>query len=189
VVPVSKPSTVSSELVARCKRGDRAAYEELVRATHRRVYSLAYRMVGDRGDAEDVAQEAYLRMFRGLAGFREEAAFETWMHRIVANCAVSHLRRRGRFGDLVRDEEPPERPTPDRAQEITVQRDDLTRGLASLPEGQRVCLLLKDVYDLSVREVAQEVGIEEGAVKVRLHRARKRLKEMLEEEDRRAGEL
>ena len=180
---------VSPELLARCKRGDRRAFEELVRTTNRRVYSLSYRLVGDRGDAEDVAQEAYLRIFRGLAGFREEAAFETWMYRIVTNCAMSHLRRRGRFGDVFKDDEQPETPTPDRAQEITVQRDDLARGLATLPAGQRSVLLLKDVYGLSVREIAQEVGIEEGAVKVRLHRARKRLKEMLEEEDRRAGEL
>src|SRR5438874_13709919 len=95
---------VSPELLAACRRGDRRAFEELVRLTHRRVYSLAYRLVKDRSDAEDVAQEAYLRMYRGLAGFREEAAFETWMHRIVANCARTHLRRPGRFGDLLREE-------------------------------------------------------------------------------------
>src|ERR687888_1468083 len=99
---------VSPELLAACRRGDRRAFEELVRLSHRRVYSLAYRLVGDRSDAEDVAQEAYLRMFRGIAGFREEAAFETWMHRIVANCAMTHLRKRGRFGDLAREEEGPE---------------------------------------------------------------------------------
>src|SRR2546426_11984344 len=89
---------VSPELLAACRRGDRRAFEELVRLTGRRVYSLAYRMVGDRLDAEDVAQDAYLRMYRGLAGFREEARFETWMYRIVANCAITHLRRRGRVG-------------------------------------------------------------------------------------------
>src|ERR671930_860602 len=114
---------VSPELLAACRRGDRRAFEELVRLSHRRVYSLAYRLVGDRTDAEDVAQEAYLRIFRGLAGFREEAAFETWMHRIVANCAMTYLRRRGRFGEVLRDEEAPEVPIPDRAQELAVQRD------------------------------------------------------------------
>jgi len=182
---------VPPELIERCRAGDRAAFEELVRLTHRRVYSLAYRLVQDRGDAEDVAQEAYLRIFRGLAGFREEAAFETWMHRIVANCALTYLRRKGRFGVLIRDEDPPELPTPDRAQELAVQRDDLARGLAALPEGQRVTLLLKDVYGLSVREIATELGIEEGAVKVRVHRARKRLKELLQDGngDERVAEL
>jgi RNA polymerase sigma-70 factor (ECF subfamily) len=180
---------VSPELLARCKRGDRLAFEELVRATHRRVYSLAYRLVGDRFEAEDVAQDAYLRIFRGLAGFREEAAFETWMHRIVANCAMTHLRKRGRFGDVLRDEHGPEQPVADRAQERAVQRDELERGLAVLPEGQRAVLLLKDVYGLSVREIAEELGIEEGAVKVRAHRARKKLKELLEEDERHVGSV
>jgi RNA polymerase sigma-70 factor, ECF subfamily len=180
---------VGPELIERCQQGDRAAFEELVRLTHRRVYSLAYRLVRDRSDAEDVSQEAYLRIFRGLAGFRKEAAFETWMYRIVTNCAMSHLRRRGRFGDLLRDEEGPDQATPDRAQEITVERDELSRGLAALPEGQRVAVLLKDVYGLSVREIATELGIEEGAVKVRVHRARRKLKELLENGDERVAEL
>src|SRR5438477_6389847 len=95
---------VSPELLAACRRGDRRAFEEVVRLTHRRVYSLAYRLVGDRLDAEDVAQEAFLRMYRGLEGFREEARFETWMYRIVANCAMTYLRRKGRFGAVMADE-------------------------------------------------------------------------------------
>jgi RNA polymerase sigma-70 factor (ECF subfamily) len=152
------------------------------------VYSLAYRLVGDRLDAEDVAQDAYLRMYRGLAGFREEAKFETWMYRIVANCAMTHLRRRGRFGIVVSDEEV-DVPEPDQAAQRAVDRDDLERGLAALPDGQRVPLLLKDVYGLSIREIAEELDVEEGAVKVRLHRARKRLAASLAEGDERAGEV
>lgn len=172
---------VTRELLAACRRGDPRALEELVRLTHRRVYGLAVRLVGDRYEAEDVAQEAYLRMFRGLAGFREEARFETWMHRIVTNAAINQLRRRGRFGELLGDEEL-EVPAPDRAQELVVSRDELERGLASLPSGQRTVVILKDVYGLSCREIGDELGIEEGAVKVRLHRARKRLREVLSEE-------
>ena len=179
---------VSPELLAACRRGDRRAFEELVRLTNRRVYSLAYRLVADRQDAEDVAQEAYLRMYRGLPGFREEAKFETWMYRIVANCAMTHLRRRGRFGVVVSDEDL-DVPSPDRASQGVVDRDELERGLAALPEGQRVPLLLKDVYGFSVREIAEELDVEEGAVKVRLHRARRRLAELLGEGDRRAGEV
>jgi RNA polymerase sigma-70 factor (ECF subfamily) len=179
---------VSPELLAACRRGDRRAFEELVRLTHRRVYSLAYRLVRDRSDAEDVAQEAYLRMYRGLAGFREEARFETWMHRIVANCAMTALRKRGRFGNVTSDEEL-DVPVPDRAADRAVDRDELERALAELPEGQRVAVLLKDVYGLSVREISEELGVEEGAVKVRLHRARKRLAQSLMSGDARAGEL
>ena len=171
---------VPTELVARCRRGDPRAFEELVSLTDRRVFGLALRMVRDRHEAEDVAQEAYLRMFRGVEKFREEARFETWMHRIVVNTAINHLRRRGRFGELFA-EELPELPVGDDA-EARADRDRLERALARLPEGQRIPVVLKDVYGLSCREIGEELGIEEGAVKVRLHRARKRLHEMLTEE-------
>ena len=179
---------VSTELLAACRRGDRRAFEELVELTHRRVYSLAFRLTGDRTEAEDVAQEAYLRMFRGLAGFREEARFETWMHRIVTNCAISMLKRRGRFGDvLVEPETTEDVAVPDTTAPMLAERDSLSRALAELPEGQRIVVLLKDVYGLSCKEIGEEVGIEEGAVKVRLHRARKRLRELLDEPEERAG--
>jgi RNA polymerase sigma-70 factor (ECF subfamily) len=157
---------VSAVLLAACRRGDRRAFEELVELTHRRVYSLAFRLTGDRTEAEDVSQEAYLRMFRGLAGFREEARFETWMH-----------------------SEPEDVPVPDPTAPAFAERDSLSRALAELPEGQRVSVLLKDVYGLSCREIGEELGIEEGAVKVRLHRGRKRLRELLDEPDRRANQV
>src|ERR671931_1657133 len=92
---------VSHELLAACRRGDRDAFEEVVRRTHRHVYTQALRLVGDPQEAEDVAQEAYLRVYRGLAGFRGDAQFETWLYRIVSNAAMSHLRKRRRFGDLL----------------------------------------------------------------------------------------
>jgi len=174
--------SVSHELLAGCRRGDPRAFEELVRITYRRVYALAHRLVGDRYEAEDVVQEAYLRMFRGLAGFREEARFETWMHRIVTNTAFNQLKRRGRFGSLVEGDEPLEVPVPESSELRATERDELERALARLPEGQRTVLVLKDVYDLSCREIGDEIGIEEGAVKVRLHRARKRLREILSEQ-------
>ena len=167
---------VSRELLAACKKGDERAFNDLVRATHRRVYNLAYRLVGDRFDAEDVAQDAYLRMFRSLKGFREEARFETWMYRIVTNSAFSLLRRRGRFGELLAGDEV-DSPAPDRPAELAADRDEISRSLATLPVGQRAVVVLKDIYGLSCREIGEELGIEEGAVKVRLHRARKRLKE------------
>ncbi|HLB61542.1 MAG TPA: RNA polymerase sigma factor [Actinomycetota bacterium] len=174
--------SVSRELLAGCRRGDPRAFEELVELTYRRAYALAYRLVGDRFEAEDVVQEAYLRMFRGLAGFREEARFETWMHRIVTNTAFNQLKRRGRFGALVKEEEDLEVAVPESAELRATVRDELERALAHLPEGQRTALVLKDVYGLSCKEIGHEIGIEEGAVKVRLHRARKRLREILSEE-------
>src|ERR687887_927841 len=103
---------VSHELLAACRRGDRDAFEEVVRRTHRHVYTQALRLVRDRQEAEDVAQEAYLRVFRGLAGFRGDARFETWLYRIVANTALNHLRRRGRFGELLAEDTQEDRPDP-----------------------------------------------------------------------------
>jgi RNA polymerase sigma-70 factor, ECF subfamily len=174
--------TVDPELVAACRRGDPGSFEEVVRRTHRQVYTLAYRLVGDRKDAEDVAQDAYLRAFRGLEGFRGDAQFETWLYRIVSNAAMSHLRRRRRFGDLLTEPEdgpPQEILSAARTEDQALDRHELQAALSSLPLSLRSVVLLKDVYGLSCKEIGDEIGISEGAVKVRLHRGRARLKLMM----------
>jgi len=172
---------VTDELLAACRRGDPRAFEEVVRRTHRHVYTQALRLVGDRQEAEDVAQEAYLRVFRGLPGFRGDARFETWLYRIVANAAMSHLRRRRRFGELLveGEEEPAEIPSDLRLADQAVDRDALSRALYGLPASMRSVVVLKDIYGLSCQEIGDQLGVSEGAVKVRLHRARRRLKEAL----------
>ena len=179
---------VSREVLAACRRGDQQAFEEVIRATHRQVYTQALRLVRDRHEAEDVAQEAYLRAFRGLAGFRGDAQFETWLYRIVANAAMSHLRRRGRFGDLLAEPEDERMETPARSNQLedrAADREALARALDTLPEAARGIVIMKDVYGLSCQEIGEMVGASEGAVKVRLHRARKRLKELLFEREER----
>ena len=174
---------VDLELLDACRRGDAAALEEVVRRTYRQVYSQALRLVGDRQDAEDVAQEAFVRAFRGLSTFRGEAQFETWMYRIVANAAMSHLRRRRRFGELLIEDQDEDRRSASRVSpglaETAVQREDLSRALDSLPPSLRSVVVLKDVYGFSCEEIGGLVGTTEGAVKVRLHRARKRLRVLL----------
>lgn len=173
---------VNRELLEACRRGDHRAFEELVEETHRRVYTLAYRLVGDRSEAEDVAQEAYLRVYRGLGGFREEARFETWLYRIVTNVAMSHLRRRGRFGELL-TEQPEELAARDApASEEAFAVEDVRQALERLPVGYRTVIVLRDIYDLPIRHIARELGVTEGAVKVRIHRARKRLKDVIREQ-------
>jgi RNA polymerase sigma-70 factor, ECF subfamily len=176
---------VSRELLAACRNGDPRAFEEVVRLTYRHVYTQALRIVGDRQEAEDVSQDAYLRVFKGLDGFRGEAQFETWLYRIVANAALSHLRRRRRFGELVVDpeDETSEPSAPSEFAERTVDRESLSRALQALPVSLRSVVVLKDVYGLSCQEIGDQIGVSEGAVKVRLHRARKRLKDMLYEGD------
>jgi RNA polymerase sigma-70 factor (ECF subfamily) len=172
---------VTPELLAACRRGDPRAFEEIVELTYRHVYTQALRLVRDRQEAEDVAQEAYLRVFRGLAGFRGEAQFETWLYRIVSNAAMTHLRRRRRFGDVLTGtgQESLEFPAKVRVAEEAVDREALEQALEGLPMSMRSVVVMKDVYGLSCREIGDLIGISEGAVKVRLHRARKRLKEHL----------
>lgn len=170
---------IGRDLLERCRRGEPEAFAELVERTYRQVYTLAYRLVGDRHEAEDVAQEAYLRVHRSLRTFRGDSSFRTWLYRIVANAAMSNLRRRGRFGDLGDEPDMVLRLSEPAPAEVGLDTDELRRALDSLPDGQRVVVMMKDAYGFSCREIAQEMGISEGAVKVRLHRARRRLKDSL----------
>src|SRR5258708_13328716 len=108
------PQDVDLEaLVGAARDGDQAAFEELVRATYADSYTLAYRLTGDEEDARDVVQESYLRAFRGLKRFRGDAQFTTWLYRITANCASTHLGRRARHRhDTPLDQSPYAPPAP-----------------------------------------------------------------------------
>lgn len=175
---------VDRELVEAAQAGDRWALEELVRRTHRSVYTCALRLVGNPDDAADVTQDVYLRVVRKLGGFRHEASFATWLNRVTTNVAMSSLKRRTRRITLEGAMVPPETrdPAPDpseRAEAVLLARK-LERLVAALPEGQRQVLVLRDVYGQSTDEVAEVMGLTPGAVKVRLFRARERLKAELE---------
>jgi RNA polymerase sigma-70 factor (ECF subfamily) len=168
--------------VKAAKRGDERAFEELVERTFRDCYGLAFRLVGNEHDASDVLQEAYLRAFRGLRKFRGEAAFATWMYRITANCAATLLSRRGRANQVQLDDDLPLADTrperdPQAAASAGADRDLLVDALGALPEPLRMVVVLRDVYDLPHEAIAEELGISETAAKVRLHRARRRLRE------------
>jgi RNA polymerase sigma-70 factor (ECF subfamily) len=161
---------VDRELVEAAQAGDRWALEELVRRTHRSVYTCALRLVGNPDDAADVTQDVYLRVVRKLGGFRHEASFSTWLNRVTTNVAMSTLKRRTRRF-AVEGAAVPEAVALARRLELLV---------AGLPEGQRQVLVLRDVYGQSTEEVANAMGLTPGAVKVRLFRARERLKAELE---------
>jgi RNA polymerase sigma-70 factor (ECF subfamily) len=171
-------------LVAAAKDGDREAFDEVVRATYAGTYTLAYRLTGNEEDAKDVVQEAYLRAFRGLKRFRGEAAFTTWLYRITANCASSHLSRRARDrhedlddGRDMTDLRPEVDPEARADASFLGQR--LQVALDTLPPRLRAVVVLRDVYDLPHEAIAAELGISEAAAKVRLHRARRQLRERL----------
>ncbi len=173
-----------ADLVTAAKAGDRHAFEELVKATCADTYTLAYRLTGNGEDAQDVVQEAYLRAWKGMKRYRGEAAFTTWMYRITANCASTHLVRRSRDRhDALGDDPvlPDERAASDFESSLgaSSERDRLRAALQSLSPELRSVVVLRDVYDLPHEAIAAELGISEGAAKVRLHRARRRLRERL----------
>jgi RNA polymerase sigma-70 factor (ECF subfamily) len=158
-------------LVDAARRGDRQAFEQLVRMTWAGTYTLAYRLTGNEEDALDVAQEAYLRALRGLPRFRGEARFSTWLYRVTANCASNHLARASRRQHTQLD--------PDGMDEAKVCDRRPEHALLRLPWRLREVVVLRDVYDLTNKSIAAELGISEAAAKVRLQRARKRLREDL----------
>jgi RNA polymerase sigma-70 factor (ECF subfamily) len=165
-----------------------------VQATYREVYSLCLRILKDPHDATDATQDAYVKAWRGLAGFRGDAAFTTWMFRIATNASLSKLRTKKRRleHEGSSDESVIDRVASPASTEDTVgARIDahvLEEAIRSLPEQHRVAVVMRDVYGLSTGEVARQLGITETAAKVRVHRARKKLREVLfaaaEEESR-----
>jgi RNA polymerase sigma-70 factor (ECF subfamily) len=173
-----------ADLIAAAQAGDREAFDDLVRRTYADTYTLAYRLTGNEEDARDVSQEAYLRAYRAINRFRGDAQFSTWMYRITANCAATYLGRRSRHRHEVLDETVPVAdPRTDHDPQLQADaadlRNRLARALDDLPPRLRSVVVLRDVYDLPHESIAAELGISESAAKVRLHRARNKLREQL----------
>lgn len=170
------------DLVEAARDGDDRAFADLVDATYVGTYTLALRITGDVEDAKDVTQDAYLRAYRSLGEFRGDAQFTTWMYRITANCASTTLKRRRRHRheelpadggdvlDLRHDVDPELRA------DAADLRARLLEALDVLPPKLRAVVVLRDVYELSHDAIATELGISVTAAKVRLHRARHRLR-------------
>lgn len=181
--PRSDPEAMAA-LVARAQDGDDSAFEELVTATSTETYTLARRLTGSDDDARDVVQEAYLRAYRSIGRFRGEARFSTWMYRITANCASTYVgkRRKHRHDELVDElvvvDTRPEL-DPVAQADASDLRSRVALALDELPPKLRAVVVLRDVYDLPHEAIAAELGISESAAKVRLHRARRKLKEHL----------
>ena len=171
-------------LVTAARGGDRSAFEALVRATTADTYTLAFRLTGNEEDARDVVQETYLRAYKSIGKFRGDAQFSTWLYRITANCAANQLGRRKRhrhdelFDDAPLEDLAPEH-DPSAQAEATNLRNQLTDALEGLPPRLRAVVVLRDIYDLPHDAIAAELGISESAAKVRLHRARRQLRERL----------
>ncbi|HVF05365.1 MAG TPA: sigma-70 family RNA polymerase sigma factor [Frankiaceae bacterium] len=180
---------VDPEVVRACQRGEAGALDALVRATYADVYALAYRLVRDREEAADVTQEVFMRVMRSVVGFRGESAFGTWLHRVTVNTALTSLRKRSRRPQPGREafgmpgDEAIGTVDTDAGPEERAERAELLAraeaAVAALPEASRTIVVLRDIEGLSTAEVAAATGLSETAVKVRLFRARERLRASL----------
>ena len=179
------------ELVRRCLAGEEGAYRELVRRYERQVYSVAFRMVRVREDAEDLTQETFVRMFRALDRYDPTRAFPAWIFTIAARLSIDHVRRRRvKTVSLVRVE-------PGSDEERVIEVEDTGLGpeelavrseeeqaagdlIGSLPEHYRIVVMLRHQQGLSYEEIAEALRLPLGTVKARIHRARALLKQRLE---------
>jgi RNA polymerase sigma-70 factor, ECF subfamily len=159
-----------SELVRGFQGGDDQAFGTLMARHERRVYNLAYRMLGNSEDARDATQDAFLSCFRNLSRFRGESAFATWLHRIAVNACYDSLRRRRDITSL--DDRPVEpAPFPDHADQTT-SAIDIQRALSSIPPDFRVVVVMHEVQDMPLEDIASILDVPVGTVKSRLHRGR-----------------
>jgi RNA polymerase sigma-70 factor, ECF subfamily len=189
--PIPGDVDVDEELVRAVQRGDAGAMDALIRATYQAVYGLCLRLLGDPADAADATQEVYVRVVRSVLGFRAESAFATWLHRVTVNVCATALRRRGDVRARGQVAGPVAFATPDTADQVAAADDTEDRvvsldqarrvsdAIAALPADARAVVTLRDLQGLSTKETARMLGVSEGAVKVRLHRAHKRLRELV----------
>ena len=169
-----------SDLVSHSKQGDQAAFRELVTATQTGVYNLAYQIMGNPQEAEDMTQEIYVRVWRALEGFRGQSKFTTWLHRVALNACLNRQRKlRARLHIVDNDEALANLPAPEidpAAETIAKQRRTfLWESVARLPQKYRVVITLFYQQERSYREIAQMLSLPLGTVKAHLNRARQAL--------------
>ena len=179
-----------AELAARAARGDRTAFEALVRAHEKDVYNLALRLSRSREDAFDLSQEIFLRVWRALPGFKGQAAFSTWLYRLAYNLCLDHARKtkRRREQPLVRQDEdgteqpmewPDMRYSPESEWDKREMRAAIARAMEQLTPEQRAVLTMREIQGLSYDEIAEALRLPAGTVKSRLARARETLRLIL----------
>jgi RNA polymerase sigma-70 factor (ECF subfamily) len=183
-----------ADIVARLKRGESSAYEEVIRELGGRLLATAQRMTGNEDDAREALQDAFLSAFRNIQRFDAKSRFSTWMHRIVINACLMKLRakrrrpsvslddlgngRNGEEGSGALDIASWRERAPDEPDEQTQRR--VRDEVSELPEDYRTIIMLRDIEELDTEETAVVLGISQSAVKTRLHRARLALRERLD---------
>ncbi|MGH9452957.1 MAG: RNA polymerase sigma factor [Terriglobia bacterium] len=186
--PAQKAAS-ESQLIARAQRGEEDSFAALFQLHKRRVYSLCLRMTSDQAEAEDLAQEAFMQLFRKIGTFRGESAFSTWLHRLVVNVVLMHLRKKG-IQQVSLDETDSSQEAPvkreygddDRWLLGSLDRITLTNAIEQLPHGYKTIFILHDVEGYEHNEIAQIMNCSVGNSKSQLHKARLKLREILRTE-------
>src|SRR5882672_2186758 len=186
-------SDLDRSLLKRLRDRDEKAFRELIERHRDRVFNITYRMLNNRAEAEDVAQEVFISVFKTIETFREEAKFSTWLYRVTVNhCKnrIKYLARRHNQGHDELDESAssgangaiggPAPSAPDRALEGAQLEKLLQDAIANLDDDHRVVVVLRDVEDLSIEEICEITNLPDGTVKSRLHRARLVLRKKLQ---------
>jgi RNA polymerase sigma-70 factor (ECF subfamily) len=169
-------------LASRLREGDVTAYEELYRRHGTRLYNLAYRMLGQTADAEDLLQEIFLQVFRRIDTFKGDAALGTWLYRMAMNLCLDRLRSKA--GKAARQTTSMEdvrewRLAGQHALDGSIKRLDLERAIATLPEACRAAFLLHDVEGFEHQEIGRMLGVSDGTSKSQVHKARMRIRAYL----------
>ena len=180
-------ATVDSELVARAAAGDGSAFHALVERHRAMVYRLAYQFAGNHFDAEDIAQDVFIKVFRSLDRFRHDAQLTSWLYRIVMNACIDHRRRHAPAGwapftedaELRMANTPEDGPGPEAQAYCGQLGDVLEAEIARLPPGQRLVFTMRHHEGLKLSEIADALGLAEGTVKRQLHAAVHRLRAAL----------
>ena len=181
--PIEVTGATDYELTQAASTGDMVAFEEVYRRHHRRVYSLCLRMTQNQSEAEDLAQDVFVQLFRKAGSFRGESAFTTWLHRMTVNQVLMHFRKK-----KVRDERSSEDDeTPDRIELGTenpgamavIDHIALDNAIQQLPPGYRMTFVLHDIEGYEHEEVARIMGCSTGTSKSQLHKARMKLRTLL----------
>ncbi|MDI3533885.1 MAG: polymerase sigma-70 factor, subfamily [Thermosediminibacterales bacterium] len=185
------------QLIKKCQEGNLQAFSKLVKLYEKKVFNIAYRMLGDYEEAGDVSQEVFLRIYKSIESFKGNSSLATWIYRVTTNMCIDQLRRK-KGKQIYSLDEPietdygklyPEAPDASDTPEEQVLKKDvqklIKKSLEKLPEEQRIVIVLRDIQGFSYNDIAEITGCSLGTVKSRINRGRKALKDIIESD----GEL